>query len=148
MERRGGEMGKKLSMQPWLLVAVGVMACERPAPRTPVAGYRAFAEAVRKSDARAAWAALSRPTRAAAEARAHAISAASGGVIKDDPALMIFQSGTRAAPAGEVSVVQSDGGAAVLEVATPAGPRRVAMVRDGEEWLVDLSDVFGENPPK
>ncbi len=139
-------MGKKRIMQLWLLFAVGVMACERPGPRTPEAGYRVFAEAVRKGDTHAAWTALSRPTRAAVEARAHAISAASGGLIKDDPALMLFQSGTRPAPAGEVTLVQSDGGTAVLEVAGPSGPRRIAMVRDGEAWLVDLSGAFPREP--
>jgi hypothetical protein len=141
-------MGKKHSvMQLWLMALLGVLACERPAPRTPVAGYRAFAEALRRSDAHGAWATLSRPTRAALEARARDIATASGGLIKEDPALMVFQSGTRPAPVGEVKVLQADDRAAVVEVVGARGPQRVALVRDGDEWLVDLADIFSEKQP-
>jgi hypothetical protein len=134
-------------MQLWLMAVLGVLACDRPAPRTPVAGYRAFAEALRRSDAKGAWATLSRPTRAALEARARAIATASGGLIKEDPALMVFQSGTRPAPVGEVKLLRADDRAAVVEVVGASGPQRVALVHDGDEWLVDLVDVFSEKQP-
>jgi hypothetical protein len=134
----------KHTMPPWLLLVGGLMACERPAPRTPEAGYRAFAEALRRSDARGAWATLSRPTRTLLEGKAHAISEASGGVIKEDAPLMVFQSGTRPGAVSEVRLVQSDGETAVVEVAGAPRPGRVKLVRDGQSWLVDLVDVFGE----
>jgi hypothetical protein len=135
-------------MQLWWLAIVVVLACERPAPRSPESAYRAFAEAVRHSDARAAWATLSRPTRAMLEARSKAIAAASGGMVKDEPAMMVFQSGTRPAPVGEVKLLQSSESQAVVEVTGAAGPQRVKLVHDGEEWLVDLSDVLGEKQPR
>jgi hypothetical protein len=129
-------------MRLWWLGLAGVMACERPPPRTPEASYRTFAEALRRSDARAAWAQLSKPTRTALEARSRAIAQASGGLIKDEPALMVFQSGTRPGPLGEIAVLRSDAGSAVLLVAGSRGPQRVTVVHDGERWLVDLVDAF------
>ncbi len=130
-------------------LVLSLSACERPQPRTPEAGYAIFIEALRKGDARGAWAQLSRPTQVAMEARAKVVSEASrladGGVlIKNDPAAMLFQSGTRVGPLGALTVTSNDGGAAQLDVG--AG-QPVAMVREGTRWLVDLSATLGDTPP-
>jgi hypothetical protein len=135
-----------------LLVPITLLlACERPAPRTPEAGYRAFADAVRRGESKPAWAALTRPTQTALEARSKAISEASKGLIRDEPALMLLQSGIRATPSQELTIktLSSDGGTATLEVAGSTGTQRITMIHDGDRWLVDLSDVLlqGTNPP-
>jgi len=78
------------------------------------------------------------------EAKAKVVSEASAGVVKNEPALMLFQSGTRPSPAGEVRVLESDGGTAVIEVSVSGRPQRVVMVRESDRWMVDLSDVLHE----
>jgi hypothetical protein len=128
-----------------LTVSLGA-GCDKPAPHTPEAGYRAFAEALRRGDSRTAWSSLSSASRAVVEARSKAISEASKGVIKDDPALMLLQSGTRPAPVGQVKLLGSDGGTAVLEVTSGAVVQQVQMVRDGDLWVVELSDILRETP--
>jgi hypothetical protein len=132
-------------------VLLGVLAsgCERPQPRTPEAGYTIFLEALRKGDARGAWSQLSRSSQLVVEARAKLVSDASrqadGGVlIKNDPAAMLFQSGMRVTPPASVTVTANDGGAAMLEVGSG---QQIAMVREGERWLVDLSATLGDTPP-
>lgn len=128
----------------WLVViavAGSGLACARAPADSPEAAWRAFAIAVRKGDARGAYAALSPATREKIEARARAIAAASGGVIKNEPALMFFQSGTRPAPMGDVKRLSADDAVAVLEVGVPGGSQQVKLVRDSGRWLVDLSDT-------
>jgi hypothetical protein len=128
-------------------------ACERPpAPNTPQGSYLSFAEALRRGDSKGAWGLLSKPTQAAMEARARRISEASrlpgadGGVlIKNEPALMLFQSGNRPGPIGEVALQSSDAGAAVLTVG--ADHQAISMVREGERWVVDLSATLQDTPP-
>jgi hypothetical protein len=129
-----------------------LVACERPAPNTPVASYRTFAEALRRGDSKTAWAQLSKPTQAVMEARAKKISEASrlpdpdaGVLIRNEPALMLFQSGNRPAPIGEVVLASSDAGAAVLTVGSDH--QSIAMVREGERWVVDLSATLQDTPP-
>ncbi len=135
-----------------LTLWVMLCACERaPAPSTPVGSYLGFAEALRRGDSKSAWASLSKPTQAAMEARARRISEASrlpgdGGVlIKNEPALMLFQSGNRPGPIGEVTLQSTDGGAALLTVG--AGHQAISMVREGERWVVDLSATLQDTPP-
>jgi hypothetical protein len=119
-----------------LLLAPG---CARPPPSSPQAAYEAFATALRRGDARTAYASLSRSTQDAMTARSRAISEASGGVVRDEPALAMFQSGTRPAPLGEVTLVEESAGRAVLEVSGV----RVRMIQDdGGRWAVDLSDLY------
>lgn len=136
---------KKSPMRLWWLLIGGIFACERPAARRPEElAYQAFAEAVRRGDSAAAWGTLSQRTRQLMEAKAKVVSEASAGVVKDEPALMLFQSGTRPSPAGEVRVLESDGGTAVIEVSVSGRPHRVVMVRESDRWMVDLSDVLHE----
>lgn len=126
----------------WLAVAVLGAGCDRPAEGSPEAAWHRFALALRRGDARAAYAGLSRETRALAETRARQISEASKGLVKNEPALMLFQAGTRPAPPGRVTVVEVAPTSAVLEVTGEAGTQRVKLVKDGEQWLVDLSQTL------
>ena len=122
-----------------LLGLVTLSACEKPAAATPEAAYQAFAIALRRGDTKTAYAALSKSTREAVEARAKEISEASKGVVKNEPALMLFQSGTRPGPLGEVKVVEQNGDRAVLEV---SGARVKMIKEDGGRWVVDLADLY------
>ena len=134
---------KKPSMRLWCLLLGGIFACERPVARSQEElAYRAFAEAVRRGDSTAAWAALSQRTRRLMEAKSKAVSDASRGVVKDEPALMLFQSGTRPPPAGDVKIVESDGGTAVIEVSVDGQAHHLVMVRESDRWVVDLFDVL------
>jgi hypothetical protein len=121
------------------LAALLGLACEKPAAATPEAAYQRFALALRRGDTKTAYDALSKATREAVEARAKEISDASKGVVKNEPALMLFQSGTRPGPPGEVKVVEQTGDRAVLEV---SGTRVKMLKEDGGRWVVDLADLF------
>jgi hypothetical protein len=132
-------------MHRWLVLILVVAACDRPAPRTPEAGYRTFAEALRRGESKAAWACLSKPTQALMEAKAKELFEATRGLIRNEPALLLFQTGMRPGAVGEVSVVSTDGGTAVLQVAgSDSSSTQVTMQRDGDRWLVDLSDILQE----
>lgn len=130
---------------------VGVAGCARPEAPTPENGYRAFAQALRVGDARTAWAALSPATQQLAQARSKALSEASGGVVKDEPALMLLQSGTRPRTEpdgglGRVTLLSTDGGAAVLEVTSGPTTQHITMVRVGTRWAVDLREFLQDTP--
>jgi hypothetical protein len=128
-----------------LLLLFGMNACDRREARAPEElGYRVFADAVRRGDSAAAWANLSQETQALMNAKAKAISEASKGVVKNEPALMMFQSGIRPPPLGDVKMIESDGGAAMLEGSATGEAQRIRMVREGGRWVVDLSDIFRE----
>jgi len=136
----GGTMKPRMRL-PALALAVllGLGACAKPPPATPEAAYQAFALALRRGDTKTAYAALSKGTRDAVEARSKELVAASQGLLKDEPALMLFQSGTRPAPLGEVKVVETSDAAAVLEV----GGTRVKMIKDESgRWVIDLTDLY------
>ncbi len=123
----------------WVVVAAG---CRREAPtNSPEAAYRGFIEALQKGNTRKAWSSLSPATRQKAEERSKAIAAASKGVVRDEPELLLFQ-GTRPGPLGEVTQVKADDGAAVLRVASASGDREVKLVKDSGKWLIDLSETL------
>lgn len=130
-----GVMGR-VAITLWLLLG----ACAREPAGSPEAAYRAFAEALRRGDGRTAYAALTPATKAKIEARSKEVSQASGGLVKDDPALIFFQSGTPPGPIGQVKRVSGDDAVAVLEVAGAQGPQRVKLVHETGRWLVDLSE--------
>ncbi len=125
------------------LAALLLFGCQRP-PRadSPELAYLMFVEAIRRGESKKAWEALSPATRAAIEARSKEISAASAGVIKDDPALLVLQSGVRPQPAGEVKLLQSDGRAAVVEVSIGTQKQQVKLVKDEQRWTIDLAEAF------
>jgi hypothetical protein len=139
----------KTGMRPAALALAALLAlaaCEKPPATTPEAAYQAFAIALRRGDTKTAYAALSKSTRDAVEARSREMVAASQGLLKDEPALMLFQSGTRPGPMGEVKVVEQSETASVLEVSGT----RVKMIKDeAGRWVVDLSDLYAtkQGPP-
>jgi hypothetical protein len=109
----------------------------RSDPSSPEGAYQAFVAATRRHDTASAYALLSSATRAVAAERSRAVSAASGGAIKDDPAAVLLQSGIRP-EAGAVKVVALDGGVASLVVETPSGRSPVTLVREDGGWHLDL----------
>ena len=133
-----------------LAIVVSVVllaACERPVskPSSPEATYRQFAEALRGRDPKLAWELLSPSTKTAAEARSKAVAAASQGVVRDDPMIMVLQSGVLPDPTiGDVTVKTAGDPVTVLEVGAPTRRQAVTMVKDPitGSWSVDLSGAF------
>ncbi|MBL8950791.1 MAG: hypothetical protein JNK82_08450 [Myxococcaceae bacterium] len=127
-----------------VLVLVLVSGCNRPRWDKPDEAYKAFSSAVRRSDVKVAWEALSADTRKAAEARSRALAQASGGSVKDEPMLMFFASGYKPLPQGDVKVAKEEGQSAVVEVAVGDGgvSQSQRMVKEGDRWAVDLTEAF------
>lgn len=119
-------------------------ACGRPRWDKPDEAYRTFSSALRKGDLATAWGGLSEQTRKLAEARSKEVSAASGGSVKDEPMLMFFASGYKPLPQGDLKVATQEGQNAVVEVAIgdAALPQAQKMTKEGDRWLVDLTDAF------
>lgn len=138
-----------------LAIAVSVVmlaACERPVskPTTPEATYRQFAEALRGRDPKLAWELLSLSTRTAAETRSKAVAAASQGIVRDEPMIMVLQSGVMPDPTiGDITVISKNDSQAVLEVGAPSRRQKVTLVKDaaGTGWAVDLSAAFAQREP-
>jgi type IV secretory pathway VirB6-like protein len=124
-----------------LLLALSLEGCEAPAAAAgPETAFSAFSDALRRGDARTAYDALSSSTHTAVEARARAISEASKGVIKNEPAALVFQSGVKPQAAGEVKLVRQDDASAVLAVGSP--PSEVHLLKENGRWVVDLSMLY------
>jgi len=83
-------------------------------------------------------------TRQAIEARSKAVSAASGGSVKDEPMLMFFASGYKPLPQGDLKVATEEGQTAIVEVAIGDGgtTQSQRMTKEGDRWAVDLTDAF------
>ncbi len=134
------------------VLAVVFAACQQQAqvPATPEAAYRRFAEALRGHDPKTAWELLSPSTRAAAETRSKEVAAASQGMVRDEPMIMVLQSGVMPElNIGEITVVKKTEQSAVLEVGSVNHRQQVAMVREnGTPWAVDLSEAFSKEAAK
>lgn len=125
-----------------LMVAMVLVTASGCRPRaTPEATYREFVEALQRGNNRRAWALLSPATKQQVEARSKAIAAASQGVVRDDPEVLLFQ-GTRPGPIGEVTTLESSDTTARLKVASASGTSEVKLVKDGGKWLVDLTETL------
>ncbi len=124
----------------WLLVALSVAAC-RPAaaPGTPQEAWRLFVTRLQRADVEGAWSMLSPKTRELVTLRSQAISAASGGQVRDEPHALLFAAG-RPGAVGEVREVSKSDDAAVLQVKGADGERTVKLVKADGRWLVDLSE--------
>lgn len=137
-----------------ILVSVVLLgACERPVAdvAAPEATYRRFAEALRGRDPKTAWALLSPATQSAAEARSKAVSAASQGLVADQPMIMVLQSGVLPNPnIGDVTVLKHDERTALLEVGAPGHRQQVSLVRETASgpWAIDLSAAFSGDATK
>ena len=127
----------------WVICAACILAaCGRPRWDRPDEAYKAFSAAVRKGELQAAYAGLSSPSRQAIEARAKEVARASQGSVKDDPVLMLFASGYKPLPQGEVKVASENGPSAVVEVTVNGTAQTQRMSKEGERWTVDLADAF------
>lgn len=138
-----------------LVGLVMLAACEhsaaKPSASSPEASYRQFAEALRGHDPKVAWELLSAPTKSAAEVRSKAVAAASQGLVRDDPMIMVLQSGVLPeANIGDITVVSKTEQTALLEVGAPTHRQQVTMVREQATgpWLVDLSPAFAGEASK
>lgn len=140
-----------------LLLLFFLVACQRgPAVRSgPEGAFRAFTDALRKQDAKGAFALLSEKSRSRLEAASKTLSEKSGGAVKDDPALLAFRTPGLPSPLVSIKTATEDGSTATLEVHTcqkpldaagtcPSGAdvqERVLMVKEGQRWVVELPEV-------
>lgn len=118
----------------------GATDCRPSQEESPVTAYNSFAEALRKGDLRTAYGYLSAETRQAIEQRTQAVSAASGGVVKGDPATWVFGGVGKAPPLTEVKLLSQDGGTATVRAAAGSFARNITMVRERTGWKVDLTE--------
>lgn len=118
--------------------------CGRARYDRPDEAYRSFSSALRRSELKTAWDALSTDTRKAMESRSKAAAEASGGSVKDEPMLMFFASGYKPLPQGELKVSKEEGQTAVVEVAIGDGgsTQSQRMLKEGDRWVVDLTEAF------
>jgi hypothetical protein len=137
-----------------VLLFAALMGCQKASAETPDGAFRVWADTLRKGDAKAAFAALSDTSRAALSARSKALSEASKGSLKDEPAALLV-SPRRASPVVAVAVATNDGTRAELAVTTcrdaldergacPAGAdvqERVTMVKEAQRWAVELPEL-------
>src|SRR4051794_13313953 len=101
--------GYQCAMARIAIVALLVLiACSKPRRDRPDEAYKSFSAALRKGEVQAAWGALSGATQKAITAKAKEVAGASGGSVKEDPALMLFASGYKALPQGDVKVASED----------------------------------------
>jgi hypothetical protein len=129
------------------VLLVSAIGCKPKAIDTPEAAYRNYAAALKRGDAKTAWAALSTKTKSAAEARAKQVESASGGMVKAEADRMLFASGVKAVEPGEVKVLESGEANSTLEVKAGELVWREQMVREDGRWRVDLSGHFEEAKP-
>lgn len=127
-----------------IFTVLALAACSRPRWDRPDEAYQAFSAALRKNELKVAWDALSTETRKAMEERSRAVSAASGGSVKDEPMLMFFASGYKPLPQGDLKVAKEEGQIAVVEVALGDGGMTGSqrMIKEGDRWAVDLTEAF------
>lgn len=127
-----------------MMVVTGLAACARPAS-SPETAYRQFVEAAARAartgagDAEHAFAALSTDTQAILQQRTKAAVTASGGSVRDSPALFAFRPGEPPPPVTGVRVVQVSEDRAVLAVTAGGRTEDVQMVKEGLHWRVDLT---------
>jgi hypothetical protein len=126
----------------WLgaLCVAGITNCRPSQEESPVSAYNSFAETLRRGDLKSAYGYLSGETRQAIEQRTQAVSAASGGLVKSDPATWIFGSAGRPPPLTEVKLLSLDGGTATVRAAGGSLTTNVTMVRERTGWKVDLRE--------
>lgn len=125
-------LGRTLSAALFLM-----LACQSPAPQTPVETYLGFLKDLRAGDEAAAYALLSQPTRSALDARAQAVAKASGGTVKPDATAMVF--GAPPPPPSSVALVREDAQQALLQVGEADGGTQVHLVREAGAWRIDLT---------
>lgn len=116
--------------------------CKKAPADHPVDAYLAFTSSADRNP-KAGYDALSKKTRELLAAQAKTLSEASGGSIKNEPAEIFFSRAGRAAPVGDVKLVEQTGDSARISVTAEGKSQFVKMVREDSRWRVDLSDVVG-----
>ena len=133
------------------LAALAAAALLLPAACTrdpgPEATYRALTRAVAERDEEAAWALLSKGTRAWLEDRAREAARTAPGVVPQSARqLLLGDAALSAVPPTLVELVRSDAAEAVLRVRAPGGEAaEVRLVREGGAWKLDARPAGG--PP-
>ena len=130
-------------MKRTLLALLMLAGCTKPAPATPDARYRAFAQ-----DVAAAHQGKDRPellqyfdaaTREALTARAEAASKATGNDLPKDPAYQLLLDGSDVPSLAAVTVTAQTGDSATLQVTLDGGARTaVHMVKEQGLWRIHL----------
>ena len=125
----------------WVVLGGLVFAgCKKAPVDHPVDAYLSFARTAER-DPKAGYEALSQKTREVLAARAKALSDASGGTILNEPAEIFFSKPGRAAPVGDVKLIEQNGDSAKISVTSEGKTQEVKMVKEDARWRVDLSDV-------
>ncbi len=111
----------------------------------PEATYRALTRAVAERDEEAAWALLSKGTRAWLEGRAREAAEAAPGVVSPSARqLLLGDAALSAVPPTLVELVRGDAAEAVLRVRSPGGEAaEVRLVREGGAWKLDARPAGG-----
>ncbi len=125
-----------------VVLAVAVVGCQNPRWDSPELAYASFAKLLQKGELKAAYDALSGPTREAIEARAREVADASGGAVRDDPAYMTFLTGVKPQPVTRLELVEHKGTEAIVRVTSGEKSAEVRLVKEGDRWKVDLTDAF------
>jgi hypothetical protein len=127
-------------MRPLLVacLAAQLAACRPSRDDTPEGAYRAFVAAANKGDAARAFARLTPASQALVTRRLAGLAVASGGSIREDPAIQVFSGGS-GPPVTAVSLLKKDQDRATVQVTTGDQKREVTLLRQGSEWRVELS---------
>ncbi len=128
-----------LRLFPVLLLTLG---CQKPQFDTPEQAYSSFALLLQRGDLQGAYDALSKGSKDLIEARARALSEASGGAVHDEPATLAFATGVKPLPLTEVKLVRQEGDQAVVAVTSGGQTREQSLVREQHRWCVDLSQIL------
>jgi hypothetical protein len=121
-------------------------ACNRPRWDTPVNAYLSFTRLMQKEDLKAAYQALSTPTRSVLSERSKALAKTAGGSLRDEPAYHLFTPGLRPPEVTSVEVVKQEENIAVLSVQSGGQRQEVQMVKEADGWRVDLSNQLKDSP--
>lgn len=124
------------------LVLLGAAECGKARSDNPVDAYTSFSRAIQKGDYKAAFASLSSEAQRLLEERAHQISQAAAGAIRDDPPALTFSTPGRPEPLTEVKLINEEGGRATVAASSGSLSEQIQMVREQAGWKVDLSEAI------
>ena len=128
----------------WILVVFALVAsCKRaPSPTTPEGAYRAFIDALNRGQAQQAWGLLSNETQEKAQARSRRIAETSKGLIRDEPAALLFQAANRPPPGQSLTIKpgKTEANEALLEVSAGGSSHQVKLVKRADKWFIDLTE--------
>lgn len=132
-----------------LAAVLGLSACKRGNAQTPSGAFELLVQALKKDERKKAVALLSAPTRNALEARAKAISEASGGSVRPDLDVLLFGLPVPPRERQEVLVLEQNDTAAKLRVRWDDRTQEYRFVREPSGWKLhlDLGSVEASPAP-